>query len=469
MPEEDNGQAVAKARAFFDKARNIAETNNFDYAIDMYLEGLRHAPDALEEGHLPLCELALQRQGKGGKKPSMMEKMKHMRGKTPLEQLLNAEYLFAKDPEHLPYAEAMLKAAVAGGYKKTAGWIANLIFQTNNAAEKPSAQTYVLLKDSYAALGQFDKALAACQRASRLKPGDTDLADEFKNLSAELTMARGKYDMEGDFRQSIKDREVQERLQSQQSVVQTEDYRAAALARARKDFAQDPNQSRNIFNLAQALSALRTDEAENEAIQLLENAYKSKSDFSFKQRAGQIKIRQLQRKMRQAKAAFEANPGDEQAKSRLAELSSQLNEFELEHYRLCVQNYPTDLQAKYEYGSRLLQNKQYNEAIPLLQEAQKDPRRKISAMNKIGLCFFLKGWLADAIDVFSQAIDCYEIKDDDVAKELRYNLGRAYEEQGNTAKALELYRKIAQVDFAYKDVSQRVDRLRQKGVQPDAG
>jgi tetratricopeptide (TPR) repeat protein len=465
MPEEDNGQAVAKARAFFDKARNIAETSNFDYAIDMYLEGLRHAPDALEEGHLPLCELALQRQGKGGKKPSMMEKMRRMRGKTPLEQLLNAEYLFAKDPEHLPYAEAMLRAAVAGGYKKTAGWIANLIFQTNNAAERPSVQTYVLLKDSYAALGQFDKALAACQRASRLKPGDADLADEFKNLSAEMTMARGKYDMEGDFRQSIKDRETQERLQSQQSVIQTEDYRAAAVERARKDFAQDPNQSRNIFNLAQALSALRTDEAENEAIQLLENAYKSKSDFSFKQRAGQIKIRQLQRKMRQAKAAFEANPGDGQAKSRLAELSSQLNEFELGHYRLCVQSYPTDLQAKYEYGVRLLQNKQYNEAIPLLQEAQKDPRRKISAMNKIGLCFFFKGWLADAIEVFGQAIDSYEIKDDDVAKELRYNLGRAHEEQGDMEKALELYRKIAQVDFGYKDVSQRVDKLRESGKE----
>jgi len=43
---------------------------------------------------------------------------------------------------------------------------------------------------------------------------------------------------------------------------------------------------------------------------------------------------------------------------------------------------------------------------------------------------------------------------------LRYNLARAYEEHGQKEKALELYRKIAQVDFAYRDVSQRVDRLR---------
>ena len=57
MPEQDNDQAIAKARAFFEKAQKIAESNNFDYAIEMYLDGLRHAPDALEEGHLPLCEL----------------------------------------------------------------------------------------------------------------------------------------------------------------------------------------------------------------------------------------------------------------------------------------------------------------------------------------------------------------------------------------------------------------------------
>ena len=133
----------------------------------------------------------------------------------------------------------------------------------------------------------------------------------------------------------------------------------------------------------------------------------------------------------------------------------------MEHYRLSVQNYPTDLRAKYDYALRLLQNEQYNEAIPLFQEAQRDPRNKIAAMNKIGFSFFMKGWLDDAIDIFNKAIDSCEIKDDATGKELRYNLARAYEQKGQPEKALELYRKIAQLDFAYKDVSQRVDKLRE--------
>ena len=460
MPEED-AQALAKAKAFFEKARKVAETNNIDYAIDMYLQGLRYSPDALEEGHLPLCELALQRVGKGGKKPSMMEKMKHLRGKTPLEQMLNAEYLFAKDPEHLPFAEAMLKGAVAGGYNKTAGWIANLIFQKNNAAQRPSAHTYILLKDSYAALGQFDKAVVACQCASRLRPEDGSLADEFKNLSAELTMARGKYDKEGDFRKALKDREVQEKLQAQDSVVKTEDYRVKAVEDARRKIAQNPTLPANIFSLTDALADMETDQAENDAIALLESTYTTKKDFSFKQRAGQLRIKQLKRKIREAKACLETKPDDAQIKTALEQLSEQLNKAELEHYQLSVQNYPTNLAAKYEYAIRLVRNEKYNEAIPLFQEAQKDPRRKIAAMNKIGYCFLMKGWLADAIDVFTKAIESHELKDDAAGKELRYNLACAYEENKEPDKALEIYRKIAQFDFAYKDVSQRVDKLRE--------
>ena len=460
MPEYDN-QMSAKAKAFFEKAAKVAETDNFESAIDMYLQGLRYSPDALKEGHLPLCELALHRQGTGGKKPTVVERMKHMRGKNPLEQMLNAEYLFAKDPDHLPHAEAMLKAAVAGGYTKTANWIANLIFQTNNAAEKPSAHTYVLLKDSYAALGEFDKAIVACQRAARLRPDDGALADEFKNLSAELTMARGKYDADGDFRESIKDREGQEKLHAQAGVVKTDDYRVKAVDDARKRIAQDPELPAIIFDLADALSDTEDEQAENDAIALLESTYKAKSDFSFKQRAGLLRIKQIRRNIRQAKKTLETNPDDAQAKAALEELTAQLNSTELEHYRLCTKNYPTDLGSKYEYAVRLARAKQYNEAIPLFQEAQKDPRRKILAMNQIGFCFYMKGWLADAIDVFTKAVESYKLKDDAIGKELRYNLARAYEQQGDVEKALQLYRKIAQGDFSYKDVSQRVDKLRE--------
>ena len=116
-------ECLNKARAFFERAEEVAATDNFDYAIELYLDGLRHCPDTLEDGHAPLRRLSLIRQGKGGKKSSIIEKVKRLKGKTPLEKMLNAEYLMTKDPDHLPYAEDLLTAAIEGGYLRTAEWM----------------------------------------------------------------------------------------------------------------------------------------------------------------------------------------------------------------------------------------------------------------------------------------------------------------------------------------------------------
>ena len=462
MAENSNTQSLAKALVFFKRAEKITETKNFEYAIDMYIQGLGIAPDALHEGHLKLYALALLRHDQGGKKPTMVERVKRLTGKTSLEKMLNAEYLLAKDPKHLPYAQAMLKVTIEGDYKQTAKWLADFIFKANNEAAKPSLSTYVFLKNSYATMELYDRALMACQYAVKLKPEDGSLADELQRLSAELTVSRGKYDQKGDFRQSIQNREAQDKLHSQEGVVKTEDYRITAVKDARKALAGDPELPKNIFHLATVLAEMQDDKADNEAIVLLENAHRTKSDFSYKQQSGLIKIKNFKRNLRKAKGVLESNSADEKAKALVAELAAKIRNTELEHYRLCVENYPTDLKVKYEYGVRLIQNKQYDDAIPLLQESQRDPRHKISSMDKIGLCFFNKGWYADAIDVFSQAMDVHDSKDDSIAKDLRYNLARSYEKQGDMEKAFDIFRKIAQLDFGYRDVRKRVDELRKK-------
>jgi hypothetical protein len=455
----DNNGDLTKAVPFFRRAEEVAATDNFDYAIDMYIEGLKRAPDAIEQGHKPLRYNALVRQGKGGKKPSVFEKIKHASGKDALKNMLNAEFLLAKDPDNLTYAEQMLKAAVAGKFKKTALWIADLIFEANRTTEKPSLQTFLLLKDSYTAAEEYSKAVNACGYACRLKPDDAALANEFKNLSANLTMQKGKYDQEGDFRNSIKDRESQEKFQLQQATLKSIDFRQQAIAEAHQ-LLQSDDSPQNIFKLAEALNELQNDDADAEAMKLLDDAYERLKDFTFKKRSGEIMLKMLRRRVRIAKANLERKVSDKKAYETFVDETKHLLAAEQEHYRLCMENYPTDLRLKYEYGIRLMRNQKYDQAIPYLQEARKEPRHKIMAMNKIGLCFFMKGWFKDAIDIIKQAIDEYEIKDDSLAKDLRYNLARAYEQQGDAAEALELYRRLAQLDFSYRDVKIKVERLR---------
>jgi len=109
---------------------------------------------------------------------------------------------------------------------------------------------------------------------------------------------------------------------------------------------------------------------------------------------------------------------------------------------------------------RLVAQAEYDQAIPMFQEARRDLKHRISAMDKLGICFLMKGWYSDAEDIFQQAIKSYEIKDDLTGKNLRYNLGRTFEVQGKISQALDYYRRIAQIDYKFKDVRVRVDKLR---------
>ncbi|NLW83197.1 MAG: hypothetical protein GXY41_02150 [Phycisphaerae bacterium] len=463
MHDDTLDVGLQKARAFFTRAEEVASTDNFDYAIDLYIDGLRFAPDALEDGHAPLRKLALIREGKGGKKPSMLEIVRHKGGKMPLDEMLNAEFLLAKDPDHLGYAETMLKAAVAGGYHRTGEWIALLVFEANKASDKPSFATYILLKDAYVKMQLFAKAVSACDLALQLRPNDGQLQNELRNLCASMTMEKGKYGKTADFRGSISNKEAQDRLHSQESFVKSADTRQQAVQEARKRIEEGRFSPVNVIELADALADLESEAGYKEAFETLEKFYAQSQDFSFRRRLGELKMRYLRAKIRVGNKLLKTEPENAALKDQLAALTANLERLETEHYRLCQENYPTDMRYKYEYGRCLVRAKQFDQAIPLFQEAQKDPKLHLAAMDKAGLCFLLKGWYEDAIDIFQRALKACPTEDNAIAKDITYNLARAYEASDQTSEALNLYRKIAQLDFSYKDVGQRIDILRKDG------
>jgi tetratricopeptide (TPR) repeat protein len=62
-----------------------------------------------------------------------------------------------------------------------------------------------------------------------------------------------------------------------------------------------------------------------------------------------------------------------------------------------------------------------------------------------------------AVDQYRKAID--ELPSmDGLKKELLYNLGNAYEIMGDYDNAVTEYKKIAAVDFGYRDVREKITR-----------
>ena len=138
-----------KARVFFRRGSEVAYALQYDYAIEMYLDGLSFWPDALEEGHTPLREIALRREEAGGKKSGMMDKSKYakLHTKNPKDAMLKAEYMLSKDTKHTGHMTDMIKAALECEYHETALWMSHLLFEINLHKDKPSDKTYVFLRD----------------------------------------------------------------------------------------------------------------------------------------------------------------------------------------------------------------------------------------------------------------------------------------------------------------------------------
>ena len=59
--EQEAPDPAGKGSQFFTRGDQVSETGNWDFAIQMYLEGIRREPENLERGHVRLRKVALVR------------------------------------------------------------------------------------------------------------------------------------------------------------------------------------------------------------------------------------------------------------------------------------------------------------------------------------------------------------------------------------------------------------------------
>ncbi len=452
-----------KGKAFFDRADQVAETGNWDFAIELYLEGVQREPENIDHGHQPMRDVSLKRKMQGGKAPGMMEQFKRRPGKDPIKNLLNAEYLLAKEPGSIAYMEQVLKAARALESSGVVNWICDIILESQRQADKPVKRVLVMLAEAFHEIEQFASGAEACQIALKSAPNDPALLEAYKELSTKDTIQKGKYDQEGSFTKGVKDLDKQIELAQSDMLVRSKNVLEQQLERARGEYAESPQVPGKINVLVDALLRFADEPYENEAIDVLTKAHHDTGAYQFKMRIGDIRMRQLKRRFNKLLSDGDRAGAKQQAKRQLV--------FELEEFAERAANYPTDLALKFELGRRQLVAGQYDEAIASLQQAQREPRRHVAAMNFLGLAFAKKEWFREAAETFQRVLQA-EMPEEQT-KELRYNLGdcmekmgdRQQDEQeraGNWKAAQDEFSEVAQIDFNFKDVRTRLENIRKK-------
>ncbi|RMF83792.1 MAG: hypothetical protein D6744_04060, partial [Planctomycetota bacterium] len=463
------------ARAWFKKAADLRERQNYDYAIESYVTGLGFWPDAIEEGILPLWSLAIQRRQAGGKKPSMMETLKRSTSAKDAKQaMLNALYLLSKDPTSTSYADALLKNANKARYHEVVLWAADKVLESLRKDKKASASRFKAFREALVesaaradeagdpkmAVKLLDRAVQSVELQIGRNPTDMALKDLQRDLAGRLTIAKGKYADGGDFRDSLRDADAQRLLHDAERGKQGAESLEHLIEGTRKAWEEDPRTPLKINAYVDALLKTEQEKYENEAIRVLEKCAQELNNYNFKVRADDVRLRQLARVSRAARDQAKATGSEEDKQQyRLALMDEYQTRKRIFAER--VEKYPTDLRLKYKYGEVLFALQEYDEAIPVLQAAQGDPRYRIQCKKLIGQAFERKGDHTQAVDVLREALAAHDRESDDTAKELLYNLGIALEGKGDLEEAATVYGKLLRIDYNYAggDARRRLEAL----------
>jgi len=336
--------------------------------------------------------------------------------------------------------------------------------------KKIDIKRLLLVKTLYEKLGDFhekndrparavaclEKGLEAMDIAVRVGGHDYDVVGVQRDLAGKLTILRGKYGSANDFRESISDADRQRELLDKDRVVKSEDMFENLIGKAQQDLAANPSVAGKITALTDLLVQRGRDEDIDEAIRVLLDAESRLGQYSFRMKADDLKLRRMKNELGAMKTQAKSDPTAAEA---FKKLEAEFLQAEIESYRLRVKNYPTDMRIKFEFACRLYNAKEFDEAIPIFQEAVSDPKNATRARYYIGACFYQKGWYGQAVNVLAKAVESYEMEGDNVSKEIYYILGRSQEKLGKKSEAMAAYDKLVQWDFNYRDVRQRIDAL----------
>lgn len=449
-----------KARKFFDHAETVSEAKNYDYAVEMYINGLRHDPDNMTR-HEELLEVAKRRKVAGGKKAGLKDKLKSI-GPDAVAKMLDAEKIWAMDFGESSLMREFMKRAVEADHAEpdlelgeVAFWIGSMALDIPGL--KPKSKDFIQLRDLFAAIGRYDKAVHACKKAIQLDPKNDQLLSDLKGLEAENYSATSTSTQEGGFRENVADAE--HALEAQKGNTRAESAVDQAINKRRAEYEEDPEDVDRLSKLVDALLKKEAYEEEEQAMKLLAKAHQQTGQYRYKVRVGDVKMKQYNRELRDLRKNLEVAPDDDYFTGRLKETVKEKLEFELGEYQERVKNYPTDLKLKYELGKRMYQVGLIDEAIGLLQDAKREPKSKGQAYLLLGRCFMHKEWVDEAIATLGEAIESHQMLDDSLGKELRYDKMTALmqsAEQHNKLEHAEEANQIAsdllQADIKYKDI-----------------
>lgn len=466
-----------KAKPWFQRAMDVSSTNH-DYAIECFINGFKHDPDNMNM-HEALREVGLKRKVAGGKPAGFMEGMKSG-GSHPIDKMIHAERLLAMDPMNAKSARDVMKYAIAAeplddqfNMNEVAHWAGRMAIELNSQAKKPDKAMYKELCELYRKIPDYQLAITAARKALNMSPDDSDYMSYLKDLEAEAysyTQRGGDQEGEIDFRKNIKDADEQSAIQQDEAVTRTERMVNETIERRRSEYEEDPTDPDRVVKLVDALLKKPGKAPEDEAIALLKKVQEQTGQYRYKVRYTDIQMRQMKNIVKNLREQMNAakDPQEQaKAKTNYEEALRRQLQFELKEFKERVDNYPTDMALRFEYGRRLFATGYNDEAISQFQQAKSDPKHRSQAHWYLSQCYLKQDWHEEAISTVRTGIELHPTPDDTLGLELRYLLMDALARHAEKNSDIEMAKEsqkvasgILQTNINFKDIKDRMNQIR---------
>jgi tetratricopeptide (TPR) repeat protein len=302
-----------------------------------------------------------------------------------------------------------------------------------------------------ASYGEYDQAIACWMRIAKVKGMADEAQRQVAKLQVDKTIAAGE-GLSGRKPSAASAAGGGNKTEAAAGGAAGTDRRAALM----QTIAKNPADIEAYLELA---DLVERDATVEEAQQLLAKALSaSGNDLKVREHVEDRQLRWMRNRLHIAEKRLteEDNPDNRAAVERLR--AAQLKQ-EIEVYSARSARYPENIGWKYELAMRLKAAGNHAEAIRHFQDVLLDARRKGAVSLELGECFQKIRQYPLAMRSYQTAVESLTDRELDLRKRALYRAGVLAAGLDDPDAARKYLSTLAELDFGYRDVAQRLDKL----------
>jgi hypothetical protein len=448
-----------EAKAWFDHARQMSDSKNYESAFTYYASGFKFDPRDLSI-HDEVLKLASDYYRQVGD-PATNKQIKQMDGSTDIDHFVASLFAWWHDVSNPKLAIKAITAAVKAEQNNFGIAMADTVISLSQQGDKIlTAKELKNLMELFKSAGAWNQAIKVGQAALEVDRSDSALEKSLNELSAERAMAEGGYNQavgeEGGFRKFIQNADEQQERDDDESLAGAGGSQERRMARAKKEYEENPTSPDAITYYSKLLKQLGTPEATKIAFTILVKGFKDTAQYRFRVEAADIKILHETAHIAHLQSQFDET-NDAELLQQIEKTRADLLTFKKQEFEERTIKYPTDRAIKFQLGLLAIEDEDINLAMECFQKSKDEPKLRVRAGHELGKCFVAEGWFSEAIGEFKESIKALAGSDSTTELSIRYDLMQALAKKAEADKNVELAREAMEIcsGIARKDVSYR--------------